>query len=326
MLQNTARNQIAILTTLRRWFDAYADVGTPEEATQNKIDWLRTIPFIAMHGAVLFVLVVGWSPIALVVAIALYALRMFAITGFYHRYFSHKAFRTTRLVQFVFAAIGASTVQRGPLWWAAHHRLHHLTSDQADDEHSPGQRGFFWSHMGWFLSRHNFPTRLDKVQDFARYPELRFLDRFDILMPALLAMALFLLGETLNNFWPELNTNGWQMLVWGFVISTVALYHVTFTINSIAHSAGHRRFETPDNSRNNLLLALLTFGEGWHNNHHFYPASARQGFAWWEIDISYYLLRLMQSLGLIWDLRPVPHHVMKRRSKYPLKTPARVAS
>lgn len=309
--------------SLRRWFDSYADDMTEQDAPAYRIDWLRTIPFIALHLAVLLVFVVGWSPVALLIAAGLYALRMFAITGFYHRYFSHKAFRTSRIMQFVFAAIGASAVQRGPLWWAAHHRLHHVNSDKEHDEHSPRRHGFLWSHMGWFLSRRNFATRLDKVPDFARFPELRMLDRFDILMPALLAVGLYVLGEVLDGYWPQLGTSGAQLVVWGFVISTIVLYHVTFTINSLAHRVGHRRFATRDDSRNNLLLALLTFGEGWHNNHHFYPGAARQGFAWWEIDITYYLLRFMQALGLIHDLRPVPQRVLAQRSKTRLPAPTR---
>jgi stearoyl-CoA desaturase (delta-9 desaturase) len=166
--------------------------------------------------------------------------------------------------------------------------------------------------MGWFLSRHNFATRLDRISDFARYPELRFIDRFDIVVPVLLAVMLYVVGETIAYAYPESGTNGWQMVVWGFVISTIVLYHVTFTINSLAHTVGRRRFETKDDSRNNWLLALLTFGEGWHNNHHYYPGSARQGFTWWEIDISYYLLRLLQAVGLIWDLRPIPERVKQQ--------------
>jgi stearoyl-CoA desaturase (delta-9 desaturase) len=308
----TTQNRLPMLQTLLRWFDAYAVNDLQDGRFQRRIDWLRTIPFIGMHLAVLFVFVVGWSPIAVITAILLYALRMFAITGFYHRYFSHKAFKTSRPVQFIFAMIGASAVQRGPLWWAAHHRLHHANSDNEHDEHSPRRHGFIWSHMGWFLSRHNFATRLDRISDFARYPELRFLDRFDILMPVLLALSLFGLGELIAHLFPQSGTSGWQMLVWGFVISTVALYHITFTINSLAHTFGKRRFNTNDDSRNNWLLAILTFGEGWHNNHHYYPGSARQGFAWWEIDLTYYLLRLMEILGLVHDLRPVPVRVMQQ--------------
>ena len=301
-----------VWNTLRRWFDAYSLNDIENVSDERRIDWVRAIPFIALHLAVLFVLLVGWSPVAVAAAVVLYALRMFAITGFYHRYFSHRAFRTSRMVQFIFAVIGASSVQRGPLWWASHHRMHHANSDKEQDEHSPRRHGFLWSHMGWFLSRHNFATRIDRIRDFARYPELRFIDRFDVFVPFLLAVSLFTLGEWIAFTYPETNTTGGQMVVWGFVISTIVLYHVTFTINSLAHTHGTRRFNTRDDSRNNWLLALLTFGEGWHNNHHYYPGSARQGFTWREIDISYYLLRLLQFLGLIWDLRPVPERVMRQ--------------
>lgn len=316
--RSTAGNSFipVFIQALIRWFDAYGGEDTvknPQQAgNQPQIDWLRAIPFIGMHLAPLSVLWVGWSPVAVITCFVLYALRMFAITGFYHRYFAHRAFKTTRLLQFIFALAGASAVQRGPLWWAAHHRLHHAHADKETDEHSPGRQGFFWSHLGWFLSRRNFMTRLDRIRDFARYPELRFIDRFDILVPVTLAISLLAFGAAWGSLFPESGTSAWQMMIWGFVISTLMLYHVTFTINSLAHAVGRRRFNTPDNSRNNWLLALLTFGEGWHNNHHHYPASVRQGFVWWEIDISYYLLRLLAALGLIWDLREIPHRVRQQ--------------
>jgi stearoyl-CoA desaturase (delta-9 desaturase) len=287
------------------WFDATA-VDVKGQAHGKQIDWLRTTPFIAMHIACLAVFWVGWSPVAVAAAVMLYLLRMFAITGFYHRYFSHRSFKTSRLVQFVFALLGASSVQRGPIWWAAHHRHHHATTEREDDPHSPVHHGFWWSHIGWFLSTENFSVHQERVRDWQRYPELRFLDRFDIVVPALLAVALFLAGIALEAYAPQLNTSGGQMLVWGFCVSTVALYHGTFTINSLAHHWGKRRYATEDNSRNNFWLALLTLGEGWHNNHHHYPASAKQGFFWWEIDMTYYLLRVMSALGLVWDLKPVP--------------------
>ncbi|MGD8785590.1 MAG: acyl-CoA desaturase [Thioalkalispiraceae bacterium] len=314
MNTQTVRDK-SIANSLIRWIDAHAVDDLKAAEFSKSVDWTRTVPFILMHLAALFVFLVGWSPAAIITAIILYAVRMFAITGFYHRYFSHKAFKTSRFVQFVFALIGASSVQRGPLWWAAHHRLHHVNSDRENDEHSPRRHGFFWSHMGWFLSRHNFATRLDRIGDFAKYPELKFIDRFDILAPLLLALSLYGFGELLAHFYPSLQTSGWQMVIWGFVISTLFLYHITFTINSLAHSIGKRRFNTRDDSRNNWFLALLTFGEGWHNNHHYYPGSARQGFRWWEIDISFYLLRGLQALGLIWDLRPVPQRVMNEYRK-----------
>jgi len=293
------------LTALVRWFDTSAPEAVPETEAR-RIDWPRALPFIGLHLACLGVLWVGVSWFAIAVALVLYALRMFAITGFYHRYFSHKAFRTSRPVQFLFAVLGASSAQRGPLWWAAHHRQHHRASDTPDDPHSPKQHGFWYSHMGWFLTRGAFRTSLDTVKDLAKFPELRLLDRFDLLVPALLAVGLFLLGTWLESAAPTLETSGPQLLVWGFVISTVVLFHVTVSINSFAHRFGTRRFATRDDSRNNWFLALLTFGEGWHNNHHHYPGSARQGFRWWEYDFTYYGLRLLGALRLVWDLKPVP--------------------
>ncbi|KZC16956.1 stearoyl-CoA 9-desaturase [Rhodanobacter sp. FW510-R12] len=296
---------------MRRWFDTSAVVEV-DEAREDRIDWLRAVPFVAMHLACLGVAWVGVSPIALLVAAALYALRMFALTGFYHRYFSHRSFQTSRTVQFVFATIGASCVQRGPLWWAAHHRQHHRHADTANDPHSPGVHGFLWSHVGWFLTPRNFRTDLSRVPDLAGYPELRWLDRYDIAVPVLLALALYGLGVLLQDIAPQLGTSGGQMLVWGFFVSTIVLFHATVTINSLAHRLGRRRFETKDDSRNNLWLALLTFGEGWHNNHHFFPGSSRQGFRWWEVDLTWYGLKLMAALGLVRGLKPVPAWVLAR--------------
>jgi len=238
---------------------------------------------------------------------------MFAITGFYHRYFSHKSFQTSRLGQFIFAVIGASAVQRGPLWWAGHHREHHMHSDSEQDAHSPMQHGFFWSHIGWFLAKENFSTRLHRVKELSRFPELRFLDRFDVIVPLLLAVSIYAIGALCEQYIPALKTNGWQLFIWGFVISTVVLYHATFTVNSLAHTWGKRRYQTKDDSRNNLWIALLTLGEGWHNNHHHYPGSVKQGFYWWEIDFTYYGLRTLAALGLIWDLRQVPKEVREAK-------------
>jgi len=295
------------------WFDAESGAAASDDP--RSIDWLRCLPFIGMHLACLAVFWVGWSPFAVLFALALYLVRMFAITGFYHRYFSHRGFKTSRPVQLAMALVGCASVQRGPLWWAAHHRHHHRHSDEESDVHSPVRHGFWWSHMVWFTSSENFSTDYGKIKDFARFPELRFLNRYDMLVPILFAAAVFGLGVLLEAYLPGLGTNGGQLLVWGFFISTVCLYHGTFTINSLAHVYGRRRFETADNSRNNVLLALITLGEGWHNNHHRYPAAARQGFYWWEIDITYYGLRLMAALGLIWDLREVPTKIMREGSR-----------
>ncbi len=303
-----------LLKLIASWFDNHA---AGELITNNKasnIAWGRIIPFIILHLACGLVLVVGYSDFAVAVATLLYLIRMFAITGFYHRYFSHRTFKTFRPIQFLFAFIGASAAQRGPLWWAAHHRHHHAKSDTAHDPHSPRHQGFLASHMGWFLRSHNFNTQIERIRDLIHYPELRFIDRFDIIAPLTLMTTLYALGAWLELAYPSLNTNGWQLLVWGFAISTVFLYHMTFTVNSLAHLWGKRRFNTSDDSRNNFFIALFTLGEGWHNNHHHFPGAARQGFYWWEIDFTYYLLKLMSWLGLVWDLKKVPAPVRNQRT------------
>ena len=286
-----------------RWVDnAQAAAATLED----RIDWTRIVPFVLMHVACLAAFWTGVSPVALVVALIAYLVRMFAITGFYHRYFSHRSFKTSRAGQFIFGLLGASAVQRGPVWWAAHHRHHHVHSDQAGDTHSPRQRGFWYSHMGWFLTGKGFAPDLKLVKDLMRFPELRFLDRFDLFVPVLLGAGMFGLGALLQHVAPELGTSGGQMLVWGFFVSTVACSHATFTINSLSHVFGRQRYRTGDTSCNNWWLALVTLGEGWHNNHHYYPNSTRQGFYWYEYDITFYVLKLLSWLGIIWDLKPVP--------------------
>ena len=279
------------------WFDTHA-VDHSKMTDTSHVDWLRVLPFIAVHLACLAVIWVGWSVAAVSVAVGLFVVRMFAITGFYHRYFSHRSFSTSRVAQFVFAVLGASAAQRGPLWWAAHHRKHHRFADTEDDVHSPRQHGFWWAHMGWITAPGNFPTDLAQVRDLEKYPELRFLDRFDILVPLLLGLGLYLTG-------------GWQFVFWGFFVSTVVLFHSTCVINSLAHMIGRRRYETNDDSRNSLLLALITFGEGWHNNHHKHPGSTRMGFYWWEVDLTFYMLWILKKLRIIWNLHPVPRRALK---------------
>ena len=304
-----------IFFKLTRWFDnevvnnANGNNGDKHSVDHQTVDWWRVVPFILLHLSVISLFWLGYSLFAILFCIALYAIRMFAITAFYHRYFSHKTYRTSRTMQFLFALLGSSAVQRGPLWWASHHRHHHVHSDKSSDPHSPIQHGFLWSHLGWFLSEANFATDHVRVKELSRFAELRFLDRFDIIVPVVFALCIYALGDVLANVAPQLHTNGWQLLVWGFVISTIALYHGTFTVNSLSHVWGSRRYATKDHSRNNFLIAIVTLGEGWHNNHHHYPGSASQGFYWWEIDMTYYGLKLMEATGLIWDLRSVPSSI-----------------
>jgi len=254
-----------------------------------------TLMYWALHAAVLLVFVVPFSAGALALAAATFWLRLFAITGGYHRYFAHRAFKTSRAFQLVLAALGTAATQKGPLWWAGGHRRHHRYSDQDGDMHSP-RKGFWYAHQGWFLGSEWQDTELDRIRDFAKYPELVWLNRWHFVPPLALAALCWAIG-------------GFPYVVWGYVVSTVALWHATYSINSLAHVWGSRRYETTDTSRNNLWLALLTLGEGWHNNHHHYMTSARQGFYWWEIDITYYALRALAALGVIWDVREVPREI-----------------
>jgi stearoyl-CoA desaturase (delta-9 desaturase) len=278
----------------------------------ESIHWVRSLPFFAIHLVALATPFLAPPTVGLLaLCLGVYAVRMFAITAGYHRYFAHRTYRTSRAFQLVLAVLGATATQKGPLWWAAHHRDHHRYSDQPGDVHSPVQRGFWWSHVGWILSRGSDALKLDRVKDLARFPELRFVDRHYVLAPLALALGLFWAG-------------GWPAVLWGFAVSTVLLWHVTFFINSLAHVFGRRRYQTTDDSRNSALLAVLTFGEGWHNNHHHYQGSANQGFFWWEIDLSYYALRLLSVFGVVWDLRRPPDSAKFAHLKA-AKEPERVA-
>ncbi len=259
-------------------------------AREETLNWVSSIPFFAVHLACFaaFFLPFHWWDVA--AAAGLYYFRMWALTTGYHRYFSHRSFKTGRVFQFILALGGTLCVQKGVLWWAAHHRHHHKESDQEKDIHSPIQKGFWWSHAGWILCDKYAETRFEGIRDFASFPELRWLNRFYLVPPVALAVGLFLLG-------------GWELLVWGFFISTTFLWHGTFTINSLSHVFGKRRYKTTDTSRNNWLLALITCGEGWHNNHHYHQNTANQGWFWWELDLSYYSLKVLSGLGVVWDLR-----------------------
>jgi stearoyl-CoA desaturase (delta-9 desaturase) len=271
--------------------------ATLRDPELDRIRWLDTVPYWSVHAIALAGLIwLGWSWTGFAICMGSYVVRMFGITAGYHRYFSHRTFKTSRVGQVGFALLGVISTQKGPLWWAAHHRHHHKYSDQPEDLHSPRQRGFWWSHMFWILVRRHQHADLTKVKDLASYPELRFINRYEIWFTVAYAAALYLIGGT-------------HALVWGYFISTVLLWHGTFTINSLTHVWGSRRYPTTDDSRNNPLLALITLGEGWHNNHHHYQRSARQGFYWWEFDLSFYGLKLLQALRIVWDVEGVPRHI-----------------
>ena len=265
--------------------------------SDEQVNWRSSIPFLGLHLVPFAALWTGVTAGDLWLCAALYLGRMFFITAGYHRYFAHRSYKMNRTMQFVMAFGGATAAQKGPLWWAGNHRRHHQFADTDRDPHTP-LKGFWWSHIGWILSDKYSATDVDAIRDFARYPELRWLDRHDWVAPWAVAVACFLAG-------------GWSALVIGFFLSTILLWHGTFTVNSLAHLVGRRRFDTPDTSRNSWLVALFTGGEGWHNNHHHYQSSCRQGFVWWELDPTWYGLRLLARLGLVHDLRAPPPRVLR---------------
>lgn len=287
-------------------------MSVPVTSARSKVSSF-SIPLLFMHVACAGVFFVkgGWP--AFIIFALMYVLHVFALTAGYHRYFSHKSYKTSRVFQFILALLGITAAQRDPLWWASHHRMHHMNSDTEDDVHSPRHHGFWWAHIGWVMNRELLETDLNRVKDFAKYPELLWLNRHPYAPAFILAVLLLINGSMLDFFFPNLGVSGWQFVFYGFFLSTVAVYHVTFCINSIAHMHGKRRFEVEDDSRNNWLLGLLAMGEGWHNNHHRYAVCARQGFRWWELDLSYLILRGLQSVGLVWDIREPPKSVLAER-------------
>jgi len=268
----------------------------------DDIVYPSAVPFVLVHLACFGAIFTGvtWSAVA--TGIVLYWVRIFAIGAGYHRYFSHRSYSTSRVFQFILAFVAQTTTQKSVLWWAAKHRHHHLHSDTEEDVHSPRHKSFLYAHMGWIFAARHDRADFTKIADFARYPELVWLHRFEQAPSLILAVAIFLIG-------------GWTQLVIGFFWSTVAVYHATFCINSLAHVHGRQRYVTGDDSRNNWLLALITMGEGWHNNHHAYQASVRQGFRWWEYDPTYYLLKLLSYLGVVWDLKKPPAAVLRNEQR-----------
>jgi len=283
------------------------------EDFHDDIVYPQAVPFVLVHLVCLAVFWTGVTTTAVVMAVVLYAARMWALTGGYHRYFSHRSYKTSRPFQFLIALLGQTSAQRGVLWWAALHRHHHLHSDTPQDVHSPRHTGFWHSHMGWIFNPKRATADYSMVSDLTKFPELVLLNKHPYLPAAALAVLTYLIG-------------GWPGLIVGFFMSTVVLYHCVFFINSLAHVVGKQRYLTGDDSRNNWWLAIITFGEGWHNNHHYYQSSTAQGWRWYEIDISYYVIKVMSWFGLVWDLRAPPEQVVRGEAPLGRKVLDRVAA
>lgn len=265
-------------------------------AQRRRIDLSGSIPFFIMHIMALCAFFVEFNATAFWVCFVSYYIRMIGVTAGYHRYFAHRSYKTSRVFQFCLAWLAQCSAQKGALWWAAHHRHHHKYSDTEHDLHSPSQNGFWYSQVGWILNPDTAETDWKYIQDFAKFPELRWLNKYFLVPPTLYAVTLWLI-------W------GWAGLFWGFFFSTMLLFHGTFFINSLTHVFGRVRYASGDDSRNSFILALVTCGEGWHNNHHYYQATANQGWFWWEIDLSYYTLKVLSWFGIVWDLRKPPPHI-----------------
>ncbi len=287
-----------------------------EKEQRNKPVLKQEIGFLALHLAPLAAIWTGATLFDWLLCIGLYVVRMFFVTAGYHRYFSHRSYKTSRWFQFFLAFMAQTSVQKGVLWWAAHHREHHRHSDTSPDPHSMKIYGFWYSHIGWILGPDYKETRTGLIKDFSKFSELRWLNKYHIVPGFVLAVAVFAVGGIVNGGGWEMafSSHGLSTLFIGFFASTVLLFHGTFSINSLMHKFGNQRYNTGDESRNSLWLALITLGEGWHNNHHYYMLSSRQGFFWWEIDITFYVLKVFSWLGLVWDLQGVPKHIKFSKS------------
>jgi stearoyl-CoA desaturase (delta-9 desaturase) len=267
-------------------------------------NWVKSIPFFAIHVACIGVFFTSVHLVDWIMCGAFYVIRMFGITAGYHRYFAHKTYKTSRPFQFVMAWLGCSSLQKGPLWWAGHHRLHHAYSDTEDDVHSPITKTIWDAHVGWIIKPDNDPTHWHVLKDWTKYPELIWMNTWHWVPGVLLGVATYFISLAFGG-------NGWGGVVVGWALSTVLVYHCTFSINSMAHLIGSRRYNTTDHSRNNFWLALITLGEGWHNNHHHYQNAARQGFYWWEVDFSYYTIKALSWVGLVWDVKEPPKELFE---------------
>lgn len=305
------------MNTFAENFNAMSEKEKVTVEKRGKPQLKQEIGFIILHLIPVLGFWTGATMFDWMLCIALYFVRMFWVTGGYHRYFAHRSYQTSRFFQFIIAFMAQTSLQKGALWWASHHRVHHRTSDTPKDPHSMKLYGFWYSHIGWIMGPDYKITDYKIINDYAKYPELVWLNKYHLIPPFMLALGVWMVGAVVNTGGLEnmFTLPGLSSLVIGFFLSTVILYHGTFSINSIMHKFGNQRYASNDESKNNLLLALITLGEGWHNNHHYYEVAARQGFFWWEIDITFYILKVFSWFGLVWDLKGVPNHIKNSKNK-----------
>ncbi len=260
----------------------------------GRVNWGPMIAILLIHlGALLAFVPAFFTVKALVTAFVLQGLCGMGVTVGFHRLLTHRSFKTPKPVEYLLSWFGSLSWQGGPIRWTATHRLHHQHSDDENDPHSP-RHGFFWSHALWCFT---FDPKFDPYDKFSQYARdlardrgHRFIERTTPLSQCVLAVLLYAWG-------------GWPCVVWGILVRLVYVYHATWFVNSASHIWGYRSFETTDDSRNLWWVALMSFGEGWHNNHHAYPRSARHGFKRWEIDITWLAIRMLKFVGLAHDLR-----------------------
>lgn len=283
-------------------------------AQSRRLAWAVTSIMTAVHVACLGLIYTGISKVGALVGLLMYCIRGLGVTAGYHRLLAHRAFKAGRLVQFVLAFCGSLAAQGGPLWWVSHHRTHHRHTETAEDPHSPVAHGFWRAHMGWMFQPESYRQTATNIKDLMKFPEIRFLQRHYLLILVAQVGLLFALGVFLNARFPELGTSGLEFILLGFALSTVLLWHGTFMVNSVCHRWGKRPYGQRNESTNNLWVALLTFGEGWHNNHHRFASSARHGLRWWQVDPTYYLLRVLNVFGLVSDLK-LPSQTVQQQAQ-----------
>lgn len=277
--------------------------------------WIGLIGFTLIQvGALIGIFFVPADVFSVSLAIFFYIIRMFGITGGFHRYFAHRSYKTSRVFQFILGILGTFAAQRGPIWWASHHRIHHRYSDQKQDVHSPSN-GLFQSHIGWIFMEKNLNIDWKYANDWKKFPELIIIDRLCYPLVGVFFILLWSIGSIANALFPSLHTSGFSCFFWAGLVSTTLLYHATFSVNSLCHIFGYRTYNTPDTSTNFWPIGILALGEGWHNNHHHYSASTRQGFKFWEIDISYMIIKSLSFFGIIWDIKRPPNHILKGQKK-----------